>query len=83
MLFILEVYPVINSKLTITVDNNIELDFKEYNTGNIDILFTKKEKKSKTVYTWESKNVGAIEMENSTPNFKNYYPLYHSGNYKI
>lgn len=67
-------YPIINSKLTITVDKNIKLDFKEYNTNGIALVFNKKEKKNKIVYSWESKNVDAFNMEDGTPNFKNYYP---------
>ena len=67
-------YPIVNSKLTITVDKNIELDFKEYNIDSINIIFNKKEKKNKIIYSWESKNVDAFDMEDETPNFKNYYP---------
>ncbi len=67
-------YPVINSKLTIIADNNIELKFKEFNLDNVDIVFTKVEKRKKTIYSWVAKNIDAIEMEEQTPSFKNYYP---------
>ena len=67
-------YPVLNSKITITADKNVELSFKEFNTDSIHIAFSKKEKRNKVIYTWQSKNIDAIEMEDNTPNFKNYYP---------
>lgn len=67
-------YPVLNSKLTITADKNIELDFKSFNLDTLNITFNKVEKRNKTIYSWEVKNVDAIYMEEGTPNYKNYYP---------
>ena len=67
-------YPSINSKITITADKNIELSFKKFNLDSINVTFTKKKKRNKIIYTWEAKNVATYEMEDKTPNFKNYYP---------
>lgn len=67
-------YPVIKSKLEIIVDKNINMKFKEFNTDNVEINFSKKEKRNKTIYTWESKNIESFKMEERTPNYKNYFP---------
>ncbi|MEN8138393.1 MAG: transglutaminase-like domain-containing protein [Bacteroidota bacterium] len=67
-------FPVVNAKLTINVDKDIDLDFKQFNTDSLDIEFKKKEKRNKITYSWQAKDVDAIKMEESTPNYKNYFP---------
>ncbi|MEN8120200.1 MAG: DUF3857 domain-containing protein [Bacteroidota bacterium] len=67
-------YPILNAKLTVLADKGVELSFKEFNTDSINLTFNKTEKRNKIIYSWESKNINAIEMEDGTPNYKNYYP---------
>tara|TARA_R110001583_G_scaffold142294_1_gene294588 strand:- start:38671 stop:40650 length:1980 start_codon:yes stop_codon:yes gene_type:complete len=67
-------YPILNSKFSIIVDNEIEIEIKEFNTENVVIDFTKVEKRNKVIYTWKTTNVDRIRIEEGTPNFKNYYP---------
>lgn len=70
-------YPVIYSKLEIKVDNKVTLDFKQFNIEGLKITFKKEKKKHYTIYTWVSENMDGYEMENNTPNYKNYYPHLH------
>lgn len=67
-------FPILNSKLTIIVDSGIDLEFKEFNVKGIAISFTKTEKRNKTVFVWETKNIDGIKMEEGTPSINNYYP---------
>ncbi len=67
-------YPILKSKLVISVDKKVELEFKEFNMDSLNFSFHKKEKKNKIIYTWEAKDISKIEMENATPNYRNYYP---------
>lgn len=67
-------FPIKKSKLTITVDKRIAIEFKEFNMLGLDYTFKKKEKRNKITYTWTAENIQNIEMEPRTPNFRNYYP---------
>lgn len=67
-------YPVINSKVTIIADKNINLTFKEFNTDNINIEFKKKKKGKNYVYTWQNLNSEKYEIEGNAPNYKNILP---------
>ncbi len=66
--------PNIYSKITISVDKNIEMDFKEFNTAAVNVTFSKIEKKNKTIYTWESQNVNSYKHEEATPNYRASHP---------
>lgn len=70
-------YPVIYSKLEIKVDNKVNLAFKQFNIEGLNITFNEEKKKHYTIYTWVSENIDGYEMENNTPNYKNYYPHLH------
>lgn len=67
-------YPIIYSKLEIKVDNKVNLTFKPFNIEGLNIIFKEEKKKHHTIYTWVSENINGYEMENGTPNYKNYYP---------
>lgn len=66
--------PYINSKIKVTVDNNINVDFKEFHINTIDVNFKETKKKKKTVYQWEVKNIRGTELLRGSPSYKNYYP---------
>ncbi|WP_283641552.1 transglutaminase-like domain-containing protein [Mesonia mobilis] len=66
--------PVIQNKLTITADNEIDLEFKEFNTQDFDIVFTKEEKRNKTIYSWELKNVEPFKYESKSTSLKKVLP---------
>lgn len=67
-------YPLINSKITFIVDKDITLEFKEFNTKDLKIDFKKQEKRNKIIYTWESKDVDELDVEDKAPNFRNTFP---------
>lgn len=66
--------PIINGKFTITVDKNINLEFKEFNIENVDILFSKEEKRGKNIFSWEVKNLDKFEYDPDAPDFRNTIP---------
>lgn len=66
--------PVLNSKLTITADKNVDLNFKEFNTDSVHIKFSKSEKRNRIIYTWEAENTNYIKLESGTPNYRYYLP---------
>lgn len=66
--------PIIKNKVTIIADKGIILKFKEFNTKNAKIQFTKDEKRRKTIYTWELNNQDEFEYEPGTPSYKTILP---------
>lgn len=67
-------YPTVHSKLVIEVDENIDLIFKKFNMENMNVSYSKKEKRKRVIHTWEVENVAKTEFEAATPNYRNYYP---------
>lgn len=67
-------FPIIKNKVTIIADKGIELTFKEFNTTNVNIKFSKEEKRKKTIYTWELENQNEFEYEPSTPSYTSILP---------
>ncbi len=67
-------FPIVNNKITIHADKNIELQFKEFNMDSIDVKFSKQEKKGKNIYTWEFRNAIAYEIEEKSPNYRTLFP---------
>lgn len=66
--------PIAQNKFSITADASVNLKFKEFNTQNADIVFSKKEKRGKIVYTWELKDVDAFDYEPQASTYKNVLP---------
>lgn len=66
--------PIINNKVTIIADKNINLSFKEFNTDSINIAFNKEEKRNAVIYTWELKNTDEYDYEANTPTYKKILP---------
>jgi len=69
-----EFHPIINNKLTIIADKDIDLVFKEYNLENLDIQFKKEIKRKTNIYTWEVKNVDEYTYEENVPSFQKILP---------
>ncbi|MDT8412426.1 MAG: transglutaminase family protein [Vicingaceae bacterium] len=74
-LFFQNYYPINNLSLTITVDDNIELDFKYFNTSEENLNYQKKTKKNKTTHSWKLNEIPKSKSENSAPSF--YYTIPH------
>ncbi|WP_339916104.1 DUF3857 domain-containing protein [Yeosuana marina] len=66
--------PIINNKITIIADKNINLSFIEFNTDSLKIDFKKEEKRNNIIYTWEAKNIGEYKYEPNTPTYKKILP---------
>lgn len=66
--------PIINNKITIIVDKNINITFKEFHTEKLDIKFAKQEKRNDITYTWELKNMKEFKYEYQTPTYKKILP---------
>lgn len=69
-----DLYPIVNNKVTIITDKNIDIIFKEFNTENLDISFKKEEKKNIIIYSWEVKNIDKYKYEENAPTFKKVLP---------
>jgi len=67
-------FPIVKNKVTIIVDKDINLDFKQFHINENDIKFTKEEKRRTTTYTWEKENQNEFEFEAGTPNHKTFLP---------
>jgi len=66
--------PIINNKVTIVADKDINLSFKAFNTDTLNIDFKKVEKRNTNIYTWELKNMDEYEYESNTPTYKKILP---------
>jgi hypothetical protein len=66
--------PIINNKVTIVADKNINLSFKEFNTDTLNIIFNKVEKRNNVIYTWELKAIDKYDYEPNTPTYKKILP---------
>lgn len=67
-------FPIVKNKVTIIVDKEIILDFKQFHIKENDIKFTKEEKRKTTIYTWEKENQDEFDFEDGTPNHKTFLP---------
>jgi len=68
-------YPIINNKVTIIADKNIQFTFKSFQLNNgTKITFKKKKKGTNYVYTWTTKNTKKFEIESNAPNYKTILP---------
>ncbi|WP_430409121.1 DUF3857 domain-containing protein [Kordia sp.] len=66
--------PVKHRKVTIIADKDVSLQFKEFNTENVPINFSKKEKRGNIIYTWEIQNMDEFDYEENVPTYKNVLP---------
>ncbi|QHI35872.1 hypothetical protein IMCC3317_12200 [Kordia antarctica] len=66
--------PIAHRKVTIIVDKDISLIFKEFNTEHVTINFTKKEKRGNIIYTWEINDVEEYDYESNVTTYKNILP---------
>ncbi len=67
-------FPIIQNKVTIVADNNINLRFVEFNIDGVSVNFNKEVKRKTTTYTWELANTDAFEYESEMPSFKSILP---------
>jgi len=66
--------PDLNNELKISVQKNIHIQYKLFNTEGLDLEFTKEEKGNEVIYTWKSKSKKPITRYSDAPNFRYYEP---------
>ncbi len=66
--------PLISDELKISVQKNINIEFKLFHTEEMNLEFTKEEKKNEVVYTWKSKNKKPSPYYNDAPDIRYYEP---------
>lgn len=77
--------PSIQKELKITVQKNININYKIFNQDKLNIEFTKEEKKNEIIYTWKTKNTDAVQRYDDAPDFRYYEPylIFYISNYEI
>ena len=66
--------PNVKGELKISVQKNIHIQYKLFNTDGYDLNFSKEETKDEVIYTWKSKNILPIVSYNDAPDFRYYEP---------
>jgi hypothetical protein len=66
--------PNVDDELKISVQKNINIQYKLFNTEGLDLEFTKEEKKNEIIYTWKAKNKKPIPIYDNAPDFRYYEP---------
>lgn len=74
-LFFKNYYPIKNLTFTVTVDDEIDLDFKYFNFSDFDAKYELVTKKNKKIYTWSLSDVPKSKYEDNAPSF--YYHIPH------
>ncbi|WP_254712723.1 transglutaminase family protein [Polaribacter sp. R2A056_3_33] len=67
-------FPVEQNKVTIIADENVTLEFKEFNISDAQITFSKEKKGGKDIYSWTINNQPKYEFESNTPSYKTILP---------
>ncbi|QXP65271.1 transglutaminase domain-containing protein [Polaribacter sp. HaHaR_3_91] len=67
-------FPVEQNKVTIIADENVTLEFKEFNISDVQITFSKEKKGGKDIYSWTINNQPKYEFESNTPSYKTILP---------
>ena len=66
--------PILHNKLTIICNKAIQIETKQFNFNQLNIVSKKEEKGANYIYTWEIKNVAKFESESSAPSYKTRLP---------
>lgn len=67
-------FPTAQTSVTIVADEDIDLEFKEFQTDTIQINFEKEEKRRRNIYKWTLQNAPGYDIENDAPSFKTILP---------
>lgn len=67
-------YPVVNNKLTIIADKDINFSFRKFNTEGLDLKFSESKKGNNKIYTWEVLDVKEYKREGNAPTYKKVIP---------
>lgn len=67
-------FPIVQNKVTIIADKDIQLLFKPFHTENTQISFSKKRKGQNNIYTWTMLNSKKFEFEENAPSYRSILP---------
>lgn len=67
-------FPLEHVKVTLIVDEEIQMEFLRFNTETIDLNFTQQKKRGRNIYTWEAKEVPEFEYESNVPSYSEVFP---------
>lgn len=78
--------PIINTKVTVIVDKNVDIDFIKNNFLDEKLSYSKKEKRNEIIHKWELLGSKKYEYEKQSPSFikviPHIIPIIKSYNYK-
>ncbi len=72
--YLIEPAPIVKQEYTIEVHPDIEIDFAEFNTENLDFDFQKTKKGNKTLYTWTMNDMSKFDIVDNAPPAKYFIP---------
>jgi transglutaminase-like putative cysteine protease len=77
--------PFIENELVITVQKNININYKLFHQNSLNIEFTKEDRKNETVYRWKAKNINPIQRYSNAPDYRYYEPhmIFYITDYQI
>ena len=67
-------FPILRNKFSITVDEDINLRFLEFNTEGLDLKFSEEIKRGRKIYTWETGAVDQFYRESGGPSYSEIMP---------
>jgi hypothetical protein len=67
-------FPIEKSKVTLIVDEEINIDFIKFNTEEIQLNFEQQNKRGKNIYVWEASTVKKYKYESNIPSYANMLP---------
>ncbi|PKP16160.1 MAG: transglutaminase, partial [Bacteroidetes bacterium HGW-Bacteroidetes-23] len=67
-------FPVVQTKVTLEVDNGVNIEFKKFHTEDTDLTISKKEKGGKQIYTILATNIKKYDFEDDAPSAKFFIP---------
>ncbi len=73
-IFFGNIYPIIANSLTIIVDKDVDIIFKEFNTENTPIEFQKTQDRRNNTYHWKAQNIDEFEFDENMPPYRSIVP---------
>jgi transglutaminase-like putative cysteine protease len=77
--------PTVYDEFKISVQKNINIQYKLFNAEGFNVEFTKEDKKDAVIYTWKVRNNKPVAYYDDAPNFRYYVPhlIFYITDYEI
>lgn len=72
--FLQSYLPIIHKSYTIIADERIDIGYSTFNLNEVDVVFSERNEKGNTIYSWEVNHVKELESENWSPGISWYSP---------